>query len=48
MVFAASGSPMDVKWYRLPRIGQPRNKEALKITLFIIQEQLKYNRSKLH
>ena len=48
MVFADSGSPMDVKLYRPPRIGLIKHKATLKITLLIIQEQLKYNSSKLH
>ena len=32
MMFAASGSPMDVKWYRPPRIGLSKHKHTLKIT----------------
>ena len=48
VVFAASGLPMDEKWYRSPRIGLSKHKETLKIILFLMQEQLKYNSSKLH
>ena len=46
VVFATS--PMDVKWYWPPRIELSKHKEILQIALFIIQEQLKYNNSKLH
>ena len=35
VVFAVSGSPMDVKWYRPPRIGLSKHKETLKIILRI-------------